>query len=384
MIFTVLDNCILLMLTVAGLFYGHNIALLIIAAGLLMVLVTYRSFKDKPGVPEILVEAVLMVLFAGLSGSWIGCLVFFLLRDLKIWVRGICGVALAVLAELLIENTNTPAESILHALFLVVCYIILELLYALVRHLQNEKQKEEDRVRASNISEMHEKQANEELLRQSVLAEKNARLVERENISRNIHNSVGHSITAAIMTLDAADMLYEVKPEEARKKMNDANDRIRGSLESIRRAVRVLDDETKAIAASDLKADMESIIHEFVMDRTYRVDHDFSRLPDGGKIPGEHAVFLTGALQEFLTNGVKHGHATEYVVIMIGDSAHIRLEVSDNGTGDFNADNRDNRIRNGFGIKKIISYAEKNGGKTEFSNGHGFRSIVELPIYITS
>ena len=164
----------------------------------------------------------------------------------------------------------------------------------------------------------------------------------------------------------------------------DANDRIRGSLESIRRAVRVLDDETKAIAASDLKADMESIIHEFVMDRTYRVDHDFSRLPDGGKIPGEHAVFLTGALQEFLTNGVKHGHATEYVVIMIGDSAHIRLEVSDNGTGDFNADNRDNRIRNGFGIKKIISYAEKNGGKTEFSNGHGFRSIVELPIYITS
>ncbi len=384
MIFTILDNCILLILTAVGILNGHNIALLIITAGLLMVLVTYRSFKDKEGLPEVLAGAVLMLLFAGLSGSWIGCLIFFLFKGLKIWIRGICGISMAFLAEQLIERTQTPAESILHALFLLVFYITLELLYVLVRYLQNEKQREEDRVRASNISEMHEKQANEELMRQNVLAEKNARLVERENISRNIHNSVGHSITAAIMTLDAADMLYDVKPEEARRKMNDANDRIRGSLESIRRAVRVLDDETKEITASDLKADMESIIHEFVMDRTYRVDHDFSRLPDGGKIPGEHAVFLTGALQEFLTNGVKHGHATEYVVIMIGDSAHIRLEVSDNGTGDFSTENRDNRIRNGFGIKKIISYAEKNGGKTEFVNENGFRSMVELPIYAMS
>ena len=41
--------------------------------------------------------------------------------------------------------------------------------------------------------------------------------------------------------------------EDARKRMNDANTRIRGSLESIRRAVRVLDEESAGIAADDLK-----------------------------------------------------------------------------------------------------------------------------------
>lgn len=384
MIYTILDNCIILLLTIAGILAGNEAALLIIVAGLLMILVTYRSFKEEPEVPEIMIRVALMICFSGLSGSWVGCIIFFLLHDIPIWVRGLCGVTLSVLAEQVIQKTQTVAESILHALFLIAVYIILEAVFALIRHLLQEKRREEERIRASNVSEMHEKQANEELLRQNVLAEKNARLVERENISRNIHNSVGHSITAAIMTLDAADMLYEVKPEEARKKMNDANERIRGSLESIRRAVRVLDEEATEIAASDLKADMESIIHEFVMDHTFRVDRDFSRLPDGGKIPGEHAVFLTGALQEFLTNGVKHGQATEFVVIMMGDSAHIRLDVSDNGTGDFDEENRENRIRNGFGIKKIISYAEKNGGKAEFSNDHGFRSVVELPIYTVS
>ena len=384
MIYTILDNCIILLLLIAGLFFGEEAALLIITAGLLIILVTYRSFKEEPWVPEIMIRVTLMICFAGLSGSWIGCIIFFLMHDVAIWIRGLCGVILSVLAEQVLQRTETPAESILHALLLIVIFTLLECIYRGIRRMQEHRQREEERIRISNVSEMHEKQANEELLRQNVLAEKNARLVERENISRNIHNSVGHSITAAIMTLDAADMLYEVKPEEARKKMNDANERIRGSLESIRRAVRVLDEEATEIAASDLIANMESIIHEFVMDHIFRVDRDFSRLPEDGRIPGEHAVFLTGALQEFLTNGVKHGHATEFVVIMMGDSAHIRLEVSDNGTGDFTEENRDSRIRSGFGIKKIISYAEKNGGKAEFANDHGFRSMVELPIYTST
>ena len=68
-------------------------------------------------------------------------------------------------------------------------------------------------IQNSNLNEMHEKRLNQELTKQNYLADKNARLVERENISRNIHNSVGHSITAAIMTLDAADMLYDVMVE---------------------------------------------------------------------------------------------------------------------------------------------------------------------------
>ena len=262
----------------------------------------------------------------------------------------------------------------------------------------------------SNINEMHEKRLNRELTIKNYLAEKNARLVERENISRNIHNSVGHSITAAIMTLDAADMLYDVKPDEARKRMNDANERMRGSLESIRRAVRTLDVETGTISAIDLKASMDAIIDEFVMDTEMKVDKIYEMpnkiyvsdadklsedaLPDDNAgvsgeeedrsveipIPREHAEFLTGVLKEFLTNGVKHGNATEYVVLLKGDSAHISLVVKDNGKSDFTPENSRRRIENGFGIKKIISYVERCGGKAAFTNENGFRSEVELPI----
>jgi signal transduction histidine kinase len=302
----------------------------------------------------------------------------------------------------------------------------------LVKHLicveRQKRLSERERLRQSSVSEMREKKLNRQLAQASFLADKNARLTERENISRNIHNSVGHNITAAIMTLDAADMLYDVKPEEARKRMNDANERIRGSLESIRRAVRTLDAETKMLPVADLKAAMESIINEFVMDTERHVEiiYDLPEIvgntteppavttsnsssgatavtgsagetasvntsagredtTDGLttatlQIPHEHAEFLTGVLQEMLTNGVKHGNATEFVVILSGDSAHIRLESKDNGRSDFTAENSGARIEKGFGVKKIISYAERCGGHTEFHKEEGFCSVIELPI----
>ena len=97
-------------------------------------------------------------------------------------------------------------------------------------------------------------------------------------------------------------------------------------------------------------------------------------------LPKEHAEFLTGALSELLTNGVKHGGATAFTVKLLGDSAHIRLEVRDNGSSAFNEETRDELIHKGFGLKKLISYVKRCGGVTKFDNDGGFFSMIELPL----
>lgn len=345
-----------------------------------MVVTTYESFCEGKNIALSVLEFILMTFFAVLSGGFAGFIVFFLFKAVRESVRILLGVSLFFIAALTLYKNMSIAMSIVNILLLAAAFFILMLMRWLMEQMENRKMQEDEKLTASNVSEMHEKRLNERLVQQNFLAEKNARLVERENISRNIHNSVGHSITAAIMTLDAADVLYDVRPEEARKRMNDANNRIRGSLESIRRAVRVLDEDSAERLAGDLKCDMEDIINEFVMDTNIRVDWEFSQLADDIKILHDHAVFLTGALQEMLTNGVKHGNASEFVVILLGDTAHIRLEVSDNGHSDFDSTNRESRIENGFGIRKIISYAEKCGGKTAFVNDGGFKGMIELPL----
>lgn len=380
MIYTITNNIIIIILTLLSLFTSRSLELFIMAAGLLMMLTTYESFNEDKNRVLFALELLVMILFAVLSGGFAGFIVFFLFKAVRESVRILLGVCLFLLTAWMFNNHMSLAMCIVQTLLLTCAFLFLMLSYYVMEWLEKRKIREYEKLTASNVSELHEKRLNEQLVMQSVLTEKNARLLERETISRNIHNSVGHSITAAIMTLDAADVLYDVSPEDARKRMNDANTRIRGSLESIRRAVRVLDEENVRIAAGDLKCEMEDSINEFVMDTNIGVDWDFSQLSDEVEIPNEHAMFLTGALQEMLTNGVKHGNASEFVVILFGDSAHIRLEVSDNGASDFDSFNWKSRIENGFGIRKMISYVEKCGGKTAFVNENGFKGMVELPI----
>ena len=380
MIYMILDNVIIILLTILGLFQCKEPALLIIAASVLMVRITYKSFDGETTIQMLVSDTIIMLTFALLSGNFTGFLVFFLEKNLKIYARIMLGTILFIICCLVFTPGTSIAVCILFTLFLLMLFMLLGFLYGIIEWGEKKKANEHQRVIQSNISELHEKRLNEQLIMQKIVDERNARLLERENISRNIHNSVGHSITAAIMTLDAADMLYDVKPEEARKKMNDANSRIRESLESIRRAVRVLDEDNNILCSKDLKAELSMIAAEFVMDTYIQVFQNYNEIADDIRLPDDHVVFLTGVLQESLTNGVKHGNAGEFAVVLLGDSAHIRLEISDNGNSDFNETNRKIRLERGFGLKKIISYADKCGGKATFKNDNGFKTIVELPI----
>ena len=431
MLIALLNNIIIPLLMVLSIIIkGRNIPVMFLG-GFLMIIVSYSyvsgddalSAKENTGSDAVgkrfplllLIKCITASLFALFSGGFWGFFIFVVIDELKAWMIVVLAEVIYICSNIISYISDVPtgrevAKMLIFSLIIAAGHAILLALKAVIRQnfIRNIAAKE--RIMKSNINEMHEKRLNRELTIKNYLAEKNARLVERENISRNIHNSVGHSITAAIMTLDAADMLYDVKPDEARKRMNDANERMRGSLESIRRAVRTLDVETGTISVIDLKASMDAIIDEFVMDTEMKVDKIYEMpnkiyvsdadklsekaLPDDNAgvsgeeedrsveipIPREHAEFLTGVLKEFLTNGVKHGNATEYVVLLKGDSAHISLVVKDNGKSDFTPENSRRRIENGFGIKKIISYVERCGGKAVFTNENGFKSEVELPI----
>ena len=412
--YAIINIFIIIAASVGSMFFTGAFSVLIMLSGLMMVIVTYAILEDDQFEGEENIETggevklhrnsfsvitavkfVAACAFAVVSGGFPGFAVFAVFDEWKWAVNGLIATVLFVVSSAVRTNSSFDSRDIailvVESLALMAIVMILSLAKLLVRNLEIKKEADRARVLNSNVSEMHEKRLNRELVKQNYLADKNARLLERENISRNIHNSVGHSITAAIMTLDAADMLYDVKPDEARKRMNDANERIRGSLESIRRAVRTLDDAEGAMPISDLKAAVEGIVDDFIMDTERRVDVIYDLPEDaetGGKnkelqIEKQHVEFLTGVLEELLTNGVKHGNATKFIVILTGDSAHIRLEVKDDGKSDFTDDNSKARIDKGFGVKKIISYAERCGGKTSFVNEEdGFRATVELPILL--
>lgn len=231
-------------------------------------------------------------------------------------------------------------------------------------------------------NEFEEHKLNRQLLLQSNIAERNARLEEREKISRNIHNSVGHTITAASMALDAAEVLWDTEPERALEKMRTANERIQSGLASIRHAVRVLDAEVESVSVDDFILELKAIADSFMMGTGLTVVLDQEILAPELYIAHEHTEFLTGAVEELLTNGVRHGHADRFIVRLSADSSHVRITVLDNGTSDFNSRNANSRIQNGFGLKKIIRYVEKAGGSAVFQNENGFCAELLLPVAV--
>lgn len=377
----IFNNIIIVLLTLLGAFTCEQPVFLVICAGVLLVLVTYSSMDDECSWWLTALKLLVMLAFSIISGEFLCFAVFMLLDDVKAVYRGLMSVGVYTFSYVIIYRENFQAVTLVEIFAVMgVAALLYGAKYGIDRYL-DKKENDEGRLQAVNISELHTKRLNEQLVMQNYLADKNARLVERENISRNIHNSVGHSITAAIMTLDAADMLYDVRPEDARKKMQDANERIRGSLDSIRRAVRVLDDENWFISGLDLKSEMDIIMDNFMMDTAIKIKSDFAGLNDEVQISREHVEFLTGVLEELLSNGVRHGRADYFMVFLMGDDAHMRLTVSDNGSSDFSEENHDIKIQQGFGLKKIISYVERCGGKAEFTNVTGFHSVIELPLY---
>ena len=386
MLRTIADNSILIILTAIGLPDSADPDIFIIAAGLMMVITTYASFDEHVHEENNKIKIIsftkfiIMTTYSMLSGGISGFLVFFFFKEARPYIRVVIGTFMYVLSTAVKGKDTSAAISIVETILLISAYMAIIFIYKMMERTENRKRNDNARITASNVSEMHEKRLNEQLTIQNYMAERNARLIERENISRNIHNNVGHSITAAIMTLDAADMLYDIEPDEARKKMNAANSRMRGSLEAIRRAVRVLDEKDLELTAVDLTSELDLIINEFMTDTGILINQDYSGIAAAIKIPRNHVEFLTGVLREMLTNGVKHGNADEFFVILLGDSAHVRLDITDNGQSDFNIMNARQRIENGFGLKKIISYAEKCGGKAKFENENGFRTTVELPV----
>lgn len=250
-----------------------------------------------------------------------------------------------------------------------------------VRHYLRTQGENAVAVQGAAVNELTEKKLNQELRMKNYLAERNARLEERENISRNIHNSVGHTITAAVMTLDAAELLLEVDAEKAKERVVTAKERMREGLGAIRCAVRVLDKENHAVHMEDFLSELAAVADNFVMDTELEVRTNVNVTPDVPTIPNIHTEFLNGAVQELLTNGVKHGKATRFLLSVTADSAHLQVSVKDNGTGDFSEENRETKIREGFGLKKIVSYVKKCGGSAKFINENGFCAMLTIPLY---
>lgn len=140
---------------------------------------------------------------------------------------------------------------------------------------------------------------------------------ERARFSRDLHDIVGHSLTAIIVKAELARKLAERRPENVAPEVSDIERLARETLEDVRRTVAGYREVTLAgelasarsvLAAAGIAADLPHAVDE---------------------VPGELRVLFGWVVREGVTNVVRHSRARSCRVELTATS----VEVIDDGRG---------------------------------------------------
>ncbi len=191
---------------------------------------------------------------------------------------------------------------------------------------------------------------------------------ERNRIAKDIHDNAGHSMTTVIMQTEAAKLLIESNPDEAKSRIISANIQAKNALEQMRESVHLLAGRQQT---RTLKEEIEGIIAQTIDGTELKIRCDLEDVSAG---TGEHR-FICNSVKECLVNGIKHGKATAFYVEMKKIGEMLNVLISDNGRG------APEGFSEGFGLKGIRHNVEAFGGSCSFSctDDEGFEVEISLP-----
>lgn len=193
---------------------------------------------------------------------------------------------------------------------------------------------------------------------------------ERNRIAKDIHDNAGHSMTAVIMQTEAAKLLVDSDPEEAKSRIISANIQAKNALEQMRESVHLLAGRTQV---KPLCEEIEEIIAQTIDATDLKIRCDLEDVTVGA----EEGRYLCNSVKECLANGIRHGKATAFYIEMKKVFSDVSLLISDNGTG------VEGEIKEGFGLRGMRERAEAFGGRCDFSSesGEGFEVEITLPTH---
>jgi signal transduction histidine kinase len=214
--------------------------------------------------------------------------------------------------------------------------------------------------------------ANEKLRQYALKIENQATLEERNRIAREIHDSLGHSLTALNLQLETALKLSKSDISRAMTFLVTAKELGSKALQDVRQSVSTM--RYHPLQGQNL----EQVI--------YRLASDFQRsngiLPECkisiiSPLSMEISTSIYRIIQESLTNISKYAQATEIKLELIITLENLKLIIQDNGKG-FNLQQN----TTGFGLQSMRDRILTLGGEFEINThpGAGCQIIVHVSL----
>ncbi|MHC0038265.1 sensor histidine kinase [Pseudoneobacillus sp. C159] len=258
-------------------------------------------------------------------------------------------------------------DNILSATFVVFGSIVGDL----IRKLLSARETMNSQYEQLNHSHQALSDAHVELQNYSQKVEELTTVHERNRIAREIHDTVGHKMTALLVQLELSKALLKLDIEKTEETITVCENLARDALQEIRLSVRTLHLEEEEHLP--LIPAIRKLLADFYKTTGLESVFELSGDPTVISISLQPAIIRT--IQESLTNAKRHGQATSFILKMNCTVEAVSLFMKDNGQGV-------DSINPGFGLINMKERIEEHGGSVYFEStfGEGFQMNIHFPL----
>lgn len=249
--------------------------------------------------------------------------------------------------------------------FVVFCGVVGKL----IRKLLDAQETAKQQYRGLTESHLALSAAHEELHLYAKQIEELTAIHERNRMAREIHDTVGHKMTALLVQLQLLREWQKRDSQKADETVGVCDTLAREALDDVRLSVRTLQTENDPSLIESLK----QLTEDFY--KNAGVTTEFAVSGDPAIIPLSLHPTLIRTVQEALTNAKRHGGATACSIKLACTTDSVSLVIKDDGKGNPEA-------ALGFGLLNMKKRAAEHGGMICFESerDQGFTVIAEFSL----
>ena len=192
---------------------------------------------------------------------------------------------------------------------------------------------------------------------------------ERNRIAREVHDTLGHTLTSLIIGIDACKDLAKDSPDDLDDQLDILGMVARQGIKDIRSSVETLKPD------SIKKRNVLDSIHDLIenVQRTNKIDIQFNCSFEDIDVDEEEEHTIYRVVQESIDNAIQHGQAEHIAVIFTKEENRIHILIQDDGCG------CPNPIE-GFGLHHMRERLEMLHGTLVYDGINGFIVRAVIPI----
>lgn len=211
--------------------------------------------------------------------------------------------------------------------------------------------------------------ANRRLAAYAVEVEELATTRERTRVAREIHDSLGHVLTAINVQIEAAQAIVGRDPDKAAEAVRAAQTLAQEGLQEVRRSVATL--RSSPLENRSLDQALKELTEHSIGAGT---PTDFEVFGPPRQLSPQAELTLFRSAQEGLTNVRKHASARHASLVLdYGDTSTVRLIVEDDGKGSQDPSG-------GFGLEGVRERVRQLEGSLRIASGDGGGMKLEIEV----